>query len=121
MRLIDLHPQWLRSGGEGITDSAGKPVPERVGIGVDFDCPCLQCTSQRTGDRDKDFHLRNIIFFTNPLDGGPPFDHRVTWKRTGETFDTLVLRPSILNKSRCGWHGFVGGQSGDQPGEVVTL
>ncbi len=32
------------------------------------------------------------------------------WQRTGETFDTLTLTPSIHSrkeKGGCGWHGFI--------------
>lgn len=63
--------------------------------------------------------------FTNPLDGGPTFasGQMAHWERRGEDFDTLVLRPSILSTPPygCGWHGFVGGVDGTQPGEVVTV
>lgn len=125
MKLTDLNPRFVSSGGEGITDGQGNPVPERQGVGLGFDCPCAKCTAQRTGDFDRDFHLRVFVDFTNPLDGGPANnDRRPTWHRTGETFDTLVLQPSILSdaaKGGCGWHGYVGGPNGDQPGMVVTL
>lgn len=124
MRLVELHPHWVGAGGEGITDSTGHPVPERYGIGVSFDCPCEKCAAQRTGNELHDFMLRVFVPFKNPLDGQPPpTDSYPLWERTGETFDTLVLSPSILhNKDHgCGWHGFIGGTAGNQPGEVVTV
>jgi len=107
MRLTDLHPRWIASGGEGVTDADGRPVPRREGIGVSFDCPCSTCG------------LLCFVPFDNPLDGGPPItpDHAL-WTRTGEDFDHLSLTPSILrNRERdgCGWHGYV------TDGEVITI
>lgn len=143
MRLTDLDPRFVGAGGEGVyqptdrlcprcngdnsaacepchgTGKEYEPAPERHGVGVSFLCPCPTCTPQRTGDRAKDFHLRVFVGFRNPLDGGPPHDSReaAQWERTGETFDTLTLRPSILSaaeKGGCGFHGFV------TNGEVTT-
>jgi Family of unknown function (DUF6527) len=110
MKLTELDPHWVGAGGEGISDKDGNPVPERHGVGLSFLCPCPQCTAKRTGDPDRDFYLRHFVEFANPLDGGPPHDGRVTWQRTGDTFETLTLTPSILSdpaKGGCGWHGFV--------------
>lgn len=99
MRLADLNPGWVGAGGEGIWDRNGNPVPKRDGIGVSFDCPCGACG------------VRGFVAFENPLDGGPPLHgERARWQRTGETFETLTLRPSILrshDKGGCGWHGFI--------------
>lgn len=95
MRLTELEPQWVGAGGEGISDASGNPVPERLGVAIAFNCPC-GC-GEPIG-----------IEFNNPLDGGPPHDpSRSLWQRTGVTFDTLTLTPSILRKSGCGWHGFI--------------
>jgi hypothetical protein len=120
MRLIDLDPHWVGSGGEGISDAQGNPVPARHGVGVSFLCPCAACTAKRTGDPDQDFYLRHYIPLTNPLDGGPAVEksHPV-WQRAGETFETLQLSPSILSdpeKDGCGWHGYIGK---DVPGDVT--
>jgi len=109
MRLIDLDPRFVGAGGEGVTDKDGHPVPARHGVGLSFLCPCPTCTAQRTGDRDKDFHLRVFVDFANPLDGGPSYQpsERHQWQRMGETFETLTLTPSILSvagKGGCGWH-----------------
>lgn len=79
-----------------------------------FDCPCATCRAKRTGDPDRDFHLRHYVGFANPLDGGPFFESSAgapspKWQRTGDTFETLTLTPSILSdpaKGGCGWHGF---------------
>lgn len=93
MRLTDLDPRWVSHGGEGITNAAGEAIPLREKIGVSFDCP--KCGPIHPG----------FIPFANPLDGGPS-THEVAWQRTGESFETLTLTPSILRKD-CGWHGFI--------------
>lgn len=152
MRLTDLDPHWVGAGGEGISSPTGNPcpvcpagapnpdckicfgrgleyvpAPARHGVGVSFLCPCEKCVAQRSGDPDKDFHLRVYVPFKNPLDGGPindPDPARPSWQRTGDTFDTLTTQPSILSvegKGGCGWHGYIGGPGGDRPGEVVTV
>ena len=105
MRLLDLDPNWVGAGGEGVTRSdTGEPVPRREGVGVMFKCPCgcdVPC----------------FVPFANPLDGGPPHDPgRPVWQRTGDTFETLTLTPSILRISGCPakWHGFV------TAGQIIT-
>ena len=108
MKLIELNPRFLGAGGEGITNADGLPAPEREGVGVIFTCPCGKCD---------EFH-ECYVPFTNPLDGGSPIDGHPTWQRTGDTFETLTLTPSILrsvNKGGCGWHGFI------TNGEVLTV
>jgi hypothetical protein len=104
VKLTDLQPRWVRAGGEGTTDAAGAPVPERLGVGVSFECPC-GCGGPRV-----------YVQFSNPLDGGPPVaDGDGHWARTGETFETLDLQPSIQRLRGCRWHGFV------RNGEIVTV
>ena len=99
MRLVDLNPRWVGAGGEGVSDKNGNPVPERHGIGITFDCPC-GCD------------VWGHVSFSNPLDGGAPriSPGEPTWTRTGDTFETLTLSPSILrskDKGGCGWHGWI--------------
>jgi hypothetical protein len=92
MKLTDLHPVFL-GGADG-----------RTGVGVQFDCPC--------GADDSPCYVP----FANPLDDGPQYGAQ-GWQRTGETFDTLTLTPSILRTfSTCGcqWHGWI------TNGEVVS-
>ena len=122
MRLTELDPHWVGAGGEGIFNADGTPVPARHGVGLSFLCPCLTCVAKRTGDPDEDFYLRHFVGFANPVAGGPPHDIRegAQWTRTGETFETLSVRPSILSavaKGGCGWHGFIGL---NVPGDVTT-
>jgi hypothetical protein len=94
MRLADLEPGWVGAGGEGVTRN-GQPVPARHGVGLGFNCPC------GCGDRC-------YVGFENPLDGKPYNDDGAPkWLRTGDTFDTLTLAPSIQRLSGCRWHGFI--------------
>lgn len=99
-------PRWpsmdrsQREGGEGVK-RFGLPLPRRTGIGIILmRCPC-GCDEPL------------FVPFKNPLDGGPSCEPR-GWERTGDTFETLTLSPSILrakDKGGCGWHGFIrGGQ-----------
>lgn len=109
MRLADLDPHWVGAGGEGVysraPDGTLVPAPERHGVGLSFDCPCGKCGQ------------RCYVDFENPIDGGAPMpDPRPRWNRSGDTFETLTLTPSILRntgKGGCGWHGFV------RSGEIV--
>lgn len=98
MRLVELHPRWVGAGGDGISDRDGNPAPLRKGVGVMFDCPC------GAGHEDP----RCYVPFLNPLDGGPALElERPNWTRTGETFETLTLAPSVHRIGACGWHGFI--------------
>lgn len=109
MKLTEFHPEFMSAGGDGISDQHGNPVPERHGVGVLLDCPCGKC--------DECHQL--YVPFANPIDGGPPVnDGHASWQRTGDTFETLTLTPSILrstNKGGCGWHGFI------TNGEIVSF
>lgn len=86
MKLTELEPSW-------ITTSDG-----RRGMGVVFLCPCCRDTSL-------------CAWFANPLDGGPPAgpEHGPAprWRRSGDTFETLTVTPSIDASAAGHWHGFV--------------
>lgn len=129
LRLADLNPRFMNAGGEGVyqkTDrlcgscngeNAGdcrtchgsgfeyEPAPKRTGVGVIFACPC--------GNSGEDHEC--YVPFANPLDGGPALDPSAWsgsggWQRTGETFETLSLSPSIFRRKSlggCGWHGWI--------------
>jgi hypothetical protein len=102
IRLADLNPEW------------------RDGRYVVFDCPCRQENCPRGG--------REMIALANPIDPTVRAAHN-GWQRRGETFETLVLSPSISTPifdddgKQIGehWHGFVGGPSGEEPGWVVSV
>lgn len=80
MRLTDLDPRWTAS-------------PGRHGQGIRFLCPAC-----RVGCCGANFDA--------PLDGGPPLP-TPTWSRTGDTFETLTLAPSIDASAAGHWHGFI--------------
>lgn len=97
MRLAELNAEFLGAGGEGIFRADGSPAPQRDGVGVMLDCPCQSCGE------------RLYVPFANPIDGGESVEPR-GWERTGDTIETLTLRPSIWrhpDKGGCGWHGWV--------------
>jgi hypothetical protein len=119
MTLTDLDPRWVGAGGDGIYNTAPDgtlvPAPPRHGVGISFRCPCG--THPRDDEYDTD---RVVILFNNPLDGGGKFDATPEghcWDRTGDTFETLKLSPSIQRLGGCRWHGYVGLAV---PGEVTT-
>ncbi len=116
--LIDCHPRWVLS-------NDGTPC------GVWFECP--------EGHAD----CSHSIPFTPSLDGSPAPSWQMNgaiWQRTGDTFETLTLSPSIRRIPRhasreaaiasgcipeyvteamlCAWHGFVGGSSRQMPGQI---
>ncbi len=109
MKLTELEPQFYGAGGEGISDAAGNPVPARNGVGIMLNCPC-GCGEWLA------------VPFANPIDGGPNVSEK-GWQRTGDTFETLSLTPSILRvkwkdtkgvEHGCGWHGYI------TNGQIIT-
>lgn len=112
MKLVDLNPRFIGSGGEGVSSldpATGRyvPAPRREGVGIILSCPC--------GNVDEDHEL--FVPFKVALDGSPSphLDHG--WDRTGDTFETLTLTPSILRSdpNGCRWHGYI------TNGEVRTV
>lgn len=90
MTLRELSPEWY-----GWYLDGGR-------IGVTFDCPI-----HREGHRC-------YVPFANPLEGKPEVRNHL-WQRTGDTFETLTLTPSVdytkydngtLRDPSC-WHGFI--------------
>lgn len=75
MKLTDLEPRWVSEQGQSRQ-------------GVRFRCP-----------RCEDYV---VVPFANPIGGGPPMSGKFNlWKRTGETFETLTLEPSIMQPRGC--------------------
>jgi len=84
-RLSELEPRF-------VTDEGRR-------VGVSFNCP--KCSGHRVA-----------------VNADPPFDPGPTspkpWRRSGETFEELTLRPSVVANRRddsgaaveC-WHGFI--------------
>lgn len=109
MSLIDLHPRWFDVPGLG-TDKDG----------VTFLCPCAPCIADPTRQ------VRLGVQFANPVQGGvgvlmsnadkrrhvhelgtfdvPP---GFLWQRTGDTFETMTLQPSVDASKSGHWHGHI--------------
>jgi hypothetical protein len=107
VRLIELKPRWV-----GINPAnpdkhyvlpGGQVAPSPIHIGVSFICP--HCLDQRLA----------VLF--HPIidpDGWAvkngwalPDATNKRWQRTGDTFNTLTLKPSIDCSGSKHWHGFV--------------
>jgi len=96
MKLTDLNPKFVSHGGEGVTNSkTGEQIPYVDKIGISFDCPCGECGE------------RTLLCFENPVHGGAAIEKQNTWKRKGETFETMTLTPSIQRMGGCRWHGYL--------------
>lgn len=84
MRLLELNPRWF-----GL---------QRVRTGLTFLCPC--CMQERLG-----------VFFTPYINLSGieilDFKDQLHWNRTGDSFDTLSLSPSIDASHLKHRHGFI--------------
>ena len=78
MKLVDLNPRFLNSGGPGITrkNAAGEQeeAPLIKGVGVVLDCPCGKCGDEL------------YVPFNVALDGTAV--RTDAWGREGDTFET---------------------------------
>lgn len=101
MRLTDLAPHWM------VLRDCGDVV------GITFRCP--HCPP---GERGATTYLG--AWFATPIDrdglslderGWPDFmaqhPERKFWARTGDTFETLTLSPSVDASQHGHWHGFI--------------
>lgn len=86
-KLANLDPRWISNAG-------------RVGAGISFSCPGNCCA-------DAPLKYRVHVLFRNPMDGGDPSHGEPRWNRTGITFDTLSLTPSVDCSGQGHFHGFV--------------
>lgn len=96
MKLTDLDPRWACDA-DIVIGGVARHYEGRQGMAVSFECPhCREC--------------RLAVWFANPIDGLPPTDDATKlWQRTGETFETLTLTPSIDASKDGHWHGFITG------------
>ena len=109
MKLKALAPKWavdcdILIGGRIVHDE------DRVGMGVTFACP--HCVALHPGEPlERGGPIQFLgVFFRNPVDGKPHTDDQDLdhlWTRTGDTFDTLTLSPSIDASASGHWHGFI--------------
>lgn len=85
-RLVDCNPRFAQMGNSGQTRY------------LVFDCP-----EGREG-------CNHAIPFTPSIEGAvqtSPQSNGAQWNRTGDTFETLSLTPSIRAMGPCFFHGFV--------------
>ncbi len=101
MKLTELNPKFIQHGGDGIYRD-GKPCPSEEGVGIILNCPC-GCEEEL------------YVPFSNPLDENLGAKYQKGWKRTGDTFETLTLEPSIQRRTACKWHGYI------RNGEIITV
>ena len=108
MRLADLHPRWGReyNGYDGQYLIFDCPCPAPL-----IPCPCGEPTCPQQLTKACGWSPMHIPI-ANPIDGGPPPRATTLWTRTGETFETLTLSPSIHAVGH--WHGFI------RNGELVS-
>lgn len=98
MKLADLNPRWAIDG-TIVVGGQSTINWDRVGMAVSFDCPCCRDTEKAT---------RLVVYFANPVDGGPPCDDGYKlWQRSGDAFENLTLSPSIDASEHKHWHGFI--------------
>jgi len=108
MKLTDLNPHWVTvpQAAPGYHGDDSSYV--KLYIGITFRCP--HC---HAGERGEVFYIG--IFFANPVDPdnwlpritplGKLAEH--VWNRTGDTFETLSLTPSVDASKYGHWHGFI--------------
>jgi hypothetical protein len=92
VKLVDLNPKW-------VSHATG-----RSGTGLRFGCPCAKCDAAQ----EPFSRYQLVVSFANPLDGGPTCaSDGIGWQRTGDTFETLSLTPSVDASASGHWHGFI--------------
>lgn len=98
--LTRLAPEWIGEYVDGV-DTGRK-------MGIKFLCPCRLCRANG---------VTIAVRFAQPVGGGAPSpdmadrvgnNKGLRWARTGETFETLSLSPSVDASSSGHWHGFIG-------------
>lgn len=97
-RLVDADPRFYGWSPDRDLNPQYADKPDRVGLGIMFDCPIHEP------------YCFVAVPFKVAIDGGGPIDNRPTWDRTGDTFETLTLSPSIRvlgGPGGCRWHGFI--------------
>jgi hypothetical protein len=98
MKLTDLEPRWACDA-DIVIGGIVQHFENRHGMAVSFECPCCRDTPRAT---------RLAVWFANPIDDLPPTDDASTlWQRSGDTFETLSLSPSIDASKHGHWHGHI--------------
>lgn len=96
MKLIDLEPSWL---------GFGQPW-NQLKIGVSFLSPLG--TGQHLGCLFKNpIDPLNLGWLSDPSDNPELYGGMHRWQRSGDTFETLTLTPSLDFSKYNEWHGFI--------------
>lgn len=105
MKLIELAPLWRHWHHDAVSDGH-ITIPDtshEKAIGCSFDCPIHGVVH------------RVYVDFANPFDGATVVVRKNLWQRTGDTFESLTLTPSVdytkfdngaVRDATC-WHGFI--------------
>lgn len=108
MRLTELDPRWIQPS----QWSAQSPP---YFVGVSFLCPCAKCTAAACPTcGHKPEAKRLAVMFWPHIDPqnavgqfGFVFTDKGEHRRTGDTFDTLTLTPSVGFDSTGHFHGHI--------------
>jgi len=100
MKLTDLSPKWI-----SLNNWASE---HPFYVGITFRCP--HCPA---GERGETGYLG--VYFANPVDPANLLGQGISfgrlaehlWQRTGDTFETMTLSPSIDASTTGHWHGFI--------------
>lgn len=102
MRLLDLSPRWFDVPGTG-TDKDGVtflcPHCREVRLAVQFANPVDAEPKPLMSNKDQRRHVHDLGTFDVPPG--------TLWGRTGETFETLTLNPSVDASQAGHWHGWI--------------
>lgn len=101
MRLTELDPRWLETEGRK--------------VGITFICPCCRSPETRLTAFFEPTPFRRQVELMLPISGKErgdridwiPSKADFAWARTGETFDSLSITPSIDASKARHWHGHV--------------
>lgn len=99
MRLIDLHPQFLRVEYWGDRRVLRKVDTLQEATGIRFLCPC--CFKKNGGPEGT-----HMVICCSP-DVAEDIAGPGRWTMTGRGPLDLTLSPSIHLQGGCGWHGWV--------------
>lgn len=103
MPLLELRPEWL---GDADEDGARPVATFEEAQGVIFVCPVSTC------------HHSIPLYFENPVSrppAGPGVYPSARYRREGDSFENLTLRPEVVLRGGCNWAGKV------EAGRVVTI
>ncbi len=106
MKLVDLDPRWAMDA-DIVIGGVRKHYKRRRGMAITFACP--HCVALHPGVIERGGPVQFLgVWFANPIDGLPPTDDAEhLWQRSGDSFETLTLTPSIDASGDGHWHGFI--------------